>query len=378
MTYEALAAGQSQWLDLILPKLADKMAFARERAKGLAFIPYTTEGKSWQPGPIDGICWWTNGFWPGLMWQMYLQTGDAAYRAEAEHAEEMLDAAFADYDHLHHDVGFMWLLSAGANYRLTGADASRKRAQLAANLLAGRYNPNGFIRAWNTDRVGWAIIDCMMNLALLYWAADYVQDPRFRQIAMRHADTVLAHFVRPDGSVEHIVVFDPETGDVVEKLGGQGYAQGSSWSRGQAWALYGFVISYIHTGKADYLDAAKRIAHYVISCVGEDGIPDCDFRAPAEPVCKDACAGAIIASGLLELSRHVPDDQRRLYFDPAVRMLRALADKSADWTEDTPALLMNCTGAYHSKEVHIPMVYADYFFVEAVEKLRAPEQSLFW
>ncbi|MGN0970749.1 MAG: glycosyl hydrolase family 88, partial [Aristaeellaceae bacterium] len=141
-------------------RLTRKMPVSLRRAEGLSFIPYTTSGGAWQPGPFDGICWWTNGFWPAEMWQMYLHTGDAAYRAEAERAEEMLDAAFDEFDHLHHDVGFMWLISSGVNFRLTGNDLSRRRTLRAANMLAGRFNPAGFIRAWNDDKTGWAIIDC--------------------------------------------------------------------------------------------------------------------------------------------------------------------------------------------------------------------------
>ena len=143
--------------------LKKKMPFALEKARNLDFIPYTVREGAWVPGPFDGICWWTNGFWPAEMWAMYRMTGDTAYKEEAERAEAMLDEAFRDFDHLHHDVGFMWLISSGTNFRMTGNDISRKRTLLAANLLAGRFNPVGFIRAWNEDCTGWAIIDCMIT-----------------------------------------------------------------------------------------------------------------------------------------------------------------------------------------------------------------------
>ena len=160
-------------------------------------------------------------------------------------------------------MGFMFLPTAVADYKLTGNARSRKTALHAANLLAGRFNPaGGFIRAWNQsedkDTRGWAIIDSMLNISLLYWASEETKDPRFRKIAMMHADTTKAHFVRPDGSVKHIVEFDPETGEAVRSYGGQGYKEGSSWTRGQGWAVYGFVISYLHTGKQEYLDTAKE------------------------------------------------------------------------------------------------------------------------
>lgn len=371
-------AGESSWIDDVWVRLEKKMPYAVEKARPLQFMPYTTKDGEWRPGPFDRMCWWTNGFWPAEMWQMYLQTGDDLYKAEAERAEEMLDAAFDDFDNLHHDVGFMWHISAGVNFRLTGNDKSRKRALLAANLLAGRFNPAGFIRAWNMDRVGWAIVDCMMNLNLLYWASDFTGDPRFRKVAMAHADTTMEHFVRPDGSVNHIVQFDPETLEVLGTPGGQGYESGSSWSRGQAWALYGFALSYLHTGKQAYLDTAKRIAHYFIANVQGDWIPRCDFRQPAQPDKRDTCATGIAACALIEIAKAVSEHERELYLHAALKLLKAADAHCADWGLYDPAILQKCTGAYHSEhDGHITMNYGDYFFIEAMGKLRG-EKLLFW
>lgn len=240
MSEQMNITGVAQWLDEVVAKLKQKMPYAIEQAQKLEGIPYTTKGNEWLPGPCDGICWWTNGFWSGAMWQMYLLTSDERYADEARRGEDLLDAAFEDFHHLHHDAGFMWRLSAGAQYDLTGSQRSYDRAIQAATILAGRYNPLGFIRAWNIASPGLAIIDCMMNLSLLYWASEKSGDPRFRMIAMHHADTAMKHFVREDGSCNHVVVFDPETMEVKEVPAGQGYAPGSSWSRGQGWALYGF------------------------------------------------------------------------------------------------------------------------------------------
>lgn len=183
---------------------------------------------------------------------LYRDTGDEQYAEIARHTEKKLEKCFTDFYGLHHDVGFMYLLTSAANYKLTGSEDARRNALHAANLLAGRFNPAGrFIRAWNEtgdkDVRGWAIIDCMMNISLLYWATRESGDPRFHQIALMHADTTLKNFIRPDGSVRHIVEFDPETGAFVRDYGGQGYEQGSSWTRGQGWAVYGFANSYAHT-----------------------------------------------------------------------------------------------------------------------------------
>ena len=365
------------WLEETAKKLDDKMHFAVEKANAVDFIPYSTdENGEWRPTHIS---MWTNGFWPASMWQMYLATKDEIYRDAALRAETMLDEELRDFKDLHHDVGFMWLIHSGVHYALEKNQDSYDRTLFAANMLAARFNPAGFIRAWNgKGREGWAIIDCMMNLPLLYWASDMTNDPRYRLIAMRHADTAMKYFLRPDGSSNHIVIFDTETGEFIDNPAGQGYVSGSSWSRGQSWALYGFTLSYIATGKADYLAAAKRKAHYFIANCADDFIPRCDFRQPAEPNLKDNAAGAIAACGLLELARIVPEHEARSYYNAAVKMLMAMEAHCRDWSKNTPAIFQKCTVAYHDiPGRHSTMNYADYYFIEAINKLRG-QKLLFW
>ena len=367
------------WLDGMAHKLDAKMQFAVQKAREVSFIPYSTENGQWKE---TGIGWWTNGFWPAAMWQMYRATGKELYREEAIRAEKMLDEAQRDFKNLSHDAGFMWLIHSGVRYHLEQNPDSFDRTLFAAHMLASRFNPSGFIRAWNDNgkenRAGWAIVDCMMNLPLLYWASQVTGDPRFKLIAMAHADTTMRTFVRHDGSCNHIVIFDPVTGETLETIGGQGYENGSSWSRGQAWALYGFVLSFLHTGKQEYLDTAKRVAHYFISQITDDYIPRCDFRQPEEPEIKDNAAGNIAACGLLELCQIVPDSEAKSYYDAAVRILKAQEENCADWSEKSPAIFTKCTSAYHDLTGrHITMQYADYYFIEAIGKLRG-EQLLFW
>ena len=364
------------WLDEMSRKLSRKMAFGREKAREVSYMPYSTENGQWKETRIG---FWTNGFWPASMWQMYLMTGDEEFRKEALRAELMLDDALKDFKNLSHDVGFMWLIHSGVRYALEHNQDSYDRTLYAADMLACRYNVNGFLRAWNqVERAGWAIVDCMMNLPILYWASRQTTDPRYKLIAMTHADTTEKYFVRPDGSCNHIVIFDPETGEYKDNPGGQGFESGSSWSRGQSWALYGFVLSYIHTGKTAYLDAAKRVANYFISQVCDDWMPRCDFRQPPEPVIRDNAAGNIAASGLLELARNLPELEGRYYFDAAVRILKAQVADAANWEENDPAIFTKCTLMYHVPEGrHITMTYGDYFFIEAVNKLRG-EKLLFW
>lgn len=370
-----------EWVGEALEKVREKMQWVSEKNRDK--IPYTTgadgsyddrsdESRSW--GMDNGLNWWTNGFWGGIMWLLYQDTGEERYQEIARISERKLEKCFDQYYGLHHDVGFMYLPTAVADYRLTGNEEGRRIGMHAANLLAGRFNPVGkFIRAWNqnedNDTRGWAIIDCLLNLSLLYWASEESGDPRFRQIAMMHADTVLANFVRPDGSVCHIVEFDPESGRMVKSYGGQGYGDGSSWTRGQGWAVYGFANSYTHTGKKEYLEAARKVADYCIANLPESGIIPVDFRQPQEPAWEDSCAACVIACGLLEVARHVSDSEKEKYENAAVKILRAIAENRADWTENCDAIVQNCTGAYHSPEHHFTMVYADYYFIEGLYKL---------
>lgn len=364
------------WLDEVHEKLYRKMIYAVQKAREVPFIPYSSRDGKWLPNSID---WWTNGFWPAAMWQMFLATDDPLFREEALRTERMLDEALEHYDVLSHDVGFMWLIHSGVRYALENNEDSFARTMKAAQHLACRFNPNGFIRAWNGEgQEGWAIIDCMMNLPLLYWASEETGDPRFRLMAMRHADTAMRYFVRPDGSCNHIVVFDPETGEYLDNPGGQGFASGSCWSRGQAWALYGFTLSYLYTGKQEYLDTAKRAADYFIARVAGDFIPRCDFRQPPEPDVRDNAAGAIAAAGLLVLSGEVSGPEAEDYRDSALHLLRAMEARCINWELDDPALLTQCTSAYHDLQGrHITMVYADYYFIEAIQMLRG-QKMLFW
>lgn len=370
-----------QWLDSVVRKINDKMEWVSEKSKSK--IPYTTingihddyNNSNREYRMNDGLNWWTNGFWGGMMWLMYHETGNNKYAEIAKISEEKLDQCFTDYYGLHHDVGFMWLPTAVADYRITKNPESRKRGLHAANLLAGRFNPVGkFIRAWNNvgadDTRGWAIIDCMFNIPLLYWASEETEDPRFKQIAMMHADTVMEHFIRLDGSSEHIVEFDPFGGGVVKTYGGQGYENGSSWTRGQTWALYGFMMSYIHTGKVEYLNTAKRIAHYFIANIPESGIIPVDFRQPKEPEWEDSTAAAIAACGLIEITKHVGEYEKDLYLNAALKLLKALDENRSNWTQSNDCILENCTAAYHSKEHHFNIIYGDYYFMEAIFKLK--------
>ena len=391
-----ITADDKNWAGEIYQKLNVKIQAQCGRLGNT--IPYIPKnGKYHDIDTGEGIYWWTNGFWAGLLWQMYNASGNETFRKTAEEIEKRLDEALFGFEGLHHDVGFLWLHTAAANYRLTCAakaanaakasgavktanvnteagEQSRRRALHAANILAGRYNPAGkYIRAWNGDeRAGWIIIDTLMNLPLLYWASGETGDPRYLQIACFHADTAMNMLLRPDGSCNHIAVLSPENGQFLENPAGQGYASGSSWSRGQSWAVYGFALSFRHTNDEKYLTAAKNTAHYVISNFAHnDWLPVVDFRAPSSPVKFDSTAAMITACGLLEIAEHSGDYEKSLYSGCAVKILRACAEKFADWNIDTDGIIGGGTAAYHgnSTDTEVPIIYGDYFFTEAVLRL---------
>lgn len=361
------------WIESIYKKIITKMPYGAEVAKRQDIIPYHGVGEVWKGPPQDNAGWWTNGFWPALMWQLYHVTGDGCYADEARRVQAKLMQELYYFERLHHDVGFQFLLSLGTEYHLTGDLDARRNVLHAAGMLAGRFNPNGFIRAWNGEgREGWAIVDCLMNLPLLYWASRETGDPRYRQIAMQHADMSIQHFLRADGSCNHIVIFDANTGAFLDAPGGQGFAAGSSWSRGQAWALYGFALSYINTGEKRYLDAACLVSDYFIENIRQDGLTDCDFRQPVGEERIDNIAAACASCGLLELASIVPEDDANRYRSAAFRMLKALDAMCSDWTPETCGILQKCTASYHEDGMgrHINIIYGDYFFVEAILKLK--------
>jgi len=340
-------------------------------------VPYIAVDGRYADKMEDNIYWWCNGFWPGMLWLLYHDTKETPYMETARGVEERLDAALSGWEGLHHDVGFMWTLSSGLNLKLTGNPHSRIRALHAANLLAGRYNPRGrFIRSWNREYTGWVIIDCMMNLPLLYWASEELNDPRFKFIALEHAETAMKHLVRLDGSCNHIVVLNPDDGNLLDTPAGQGYASGSSWSRGQSWALYGFALTWLHTKDGRYGATAKRIAHYVISSLSYHGfVPPVDYRAPEEPVKIDSSAGMIAAAGLLCLADLTEGAEQKLYYDSAMRILTTLVPKFCDWDTGRDSIVQEGSAQYKDLpgQNGVPLIYADYFFMEAVHRLLHPE-----
>ncbi|MFF2482802.1 glycoside hydrolase family 88 protein [Paenibacillus sp. NPDC058071] len=366
----------------------DAAAIWERTLKKVSLMNAAIGGKSPHVAREDGkyddlrIDWWTSGFWPGILWIAYDMTGEERYKDAAWSWDERMEQHMLRPNSFDHDVGFQFLPTAVIKHRLTGDEDGERRGLFAANFLAGRFNLNGkFIRAWNSDMHGWSIIDTAMNLSLLYWASQRSGDPRFGQIATAHADTVLRHFIREDGSVRHIVCFDPNTGLFDEALGGQGYAPDSGWSRGTAWALYGMANTFRYTADRAYLRAAQRVAHYFLASLPEDSVPHWDFRSAeqleGEP--RDSSAGAIAASGLLELAELLPAKEGAVYRRAAERILQSLHDNYATWDDDgSEALLLHGTGHKPAgQNVDVSLIYGDYFFIEAIAKLNGWKHRIF-
>ena len=373
--YEELIAQNKEFIDSTWEKLDRKLRVVAPRNREI--IPYSTdETGKYKPTIPEG---WTNGFWSGLLWLMYAGTGEEVYKDVAIRGEELLNVVLEDFDNLHHDVGFMWHISSGARYRLTGDKKAKSINMYTAASLASRYNMGtGVIRAFiEPEREKKVIVDSMMNIQQLFWASEETKDPRFALIAMSHADTTMKNHIRADGSVNHVLDYDIHTGEFLGVANGQGAGfHESSWTRGQAWALYGYALTYLHTGKQEYLDTAKRVAHYFMACVSQTGyVPQYDFRQT--PDCKDidTSAGAIAACGLIELAKLVPEYEKVIYLRAAIEIMKALEKDYCDWSLETDAVLQGV--AEGPKRLNVTLIFGEYFFAEAIYKLKGFE-PLFW
>ncbi|MFA0087610.1 hypothetical protein [Vibrio sp. 10N.261.51.F12] len=330
---------------------------------------------------------WVVGFWPGLLWLLYEKENYSPFKDIAIERELTMDGPLDEFVDIHHDVGFMWQLTSIKHYELLGNEKSKTRALRAASHLASRFNINGrFLTAWNKNDVndadpkGLSIIDSMMNLPILYWAAEQLDAPRFKLIAMAHADTVLKEFIREDGSVRHMVEFDCFLGEVKQYHGGQGYNQDSAWSRGASWAVHGFALSYQYTKEERYLEAAMKTADFFIENLAEDSVPYWDFRAPIKTdTPRDTSAGACAASGLLLLSDLAPTaDLRERYLVAANDMLNSLYQNYGTYNDDSKqGVLVGGTFNYpKGLGIDCSLIYGDYYFVEGLYRLKNKLASL--
>jgi unsaturated chondroitin disaccharide hydrolase len=317
--------------------------------------------------------WWTSGFFPGSLWYLYEYSKDEKIK---EYAKMMTARVEKEKNNTGtHDLGFMLYCSFGNGQRLAGEESYNDIMLTGAKSLITRFHPNnGCIQSWNSRR-GWqcpVIIDNMMNLEFLMWAFRKSGDSIYYKICVSHSDTTIKNHFRPDYSSYHVVSYDTITGKVEKKQTAQGYADESAWARGQSWGLYGYTVMYRETKLERYLNQAVHIADFMINHpnMPADKIPYWDFNAPGIPNAKrDASAGSIMASALIELSGYVEPELGKKYMAVAETQLRSLASPAylAKAGQNGNFILMHSVGSIPGKsEVDVPLTYADYYFIEAL------------
>ena len=338
---------------------------------------YLASPRNIAPGASEWACRpvaednWTMGFWPGILWYAYEASGNAALEVPARGYTEALDFVTRQkaYDH---DLGFIVFPSFGNGYRLTGDPAYKEAVLRTAGYLAELFNPAvGTILSWPREVSNFGghntIMDNMLNLETLLWAAENGGDPSWKDIAVMHADTTMRYNFRPDGTSYHVAVYDPESGKHLYSCTHQGYSDDSMWARGQAWGIYGFTMVYRFTREPRFLEFAQKIADAYLKRLPEDMVPYWDFFDPAIPDApRDASAAAIVASGLLELSTYTDGKYR----PKAEAMLHSLYENYRA-PEGVDAFLLHSTGHHPAgSEIDYSIVYADYYFIEALLRLK--------
>ena len=360
-------------IDRAMTRAAEQLRRTATTLDPAAGYPRATKADgNWEQRPPNQ---WTSGFFAGTLWYMYQDTHVPEWRALAERWTSGLEANKRITTT--HDLGFMIFNSFGHGYLLTKDPHYHDVVTEAGRSLATRYNPVvGAIKSWDLENVtdgrrGWTypvIIDNLMNLELLFWAGSHGGDTAWSRIAERHALTSAKAHVRPDGSTAHIALFNPASGALVRTTTWQGYADTSAWARGQAWAIHGFSAAYGRAKRVELLRASQQAADWFIVHLPADGIPYWDFRHPDIPNTeRDASAAAIAASGLYDLARRSDARAAARYRATADRLLGALATSYLASPTPSGAILAHSTGGRPQHvEVDVGLVYADYYFVEAM------------
>ena len=326
---------------------------------------------------------WTNGFWTGELWLAYEYSGDRKFLETAmAHTKSFRSRAENRVETDTHDLGFLYSPSCVAAYKLTGDAEARKTALMAADMLLERFHEKGqFLQAWsalNEPGNYRLIIDCLLNLPLLYWASEETGDSNYKEKADAHIHTALKVLIRPDYSAYHTFFFDPETGEPERGVTHQGYSAESAWSRGQAWGIYGIALSYRYTRKAEYIDLFDHVAEYFLEHLPKNLIPYWDFiftDGSDEP--RDSSSAAIATCGMLEMAKYLDGEKQEFYINAAKRLMKALYDNCAvKDTKISDGQLLH--GVYGRKTPYNDCIdhgidecnlWGDYFYVEGLMRL---------
>ena len=335
---------------------------------------------------------WTNGFWTGEVWLAYEMTKDEAFKNTGlVHVDSYYDRIVNNIMCEHHDLGFLYSPSCVAAYKILGDEKAKEAAVKAADKLITRFQEKGgFIQAWGPlgakDNYR-LIIDCLLNLPLLYWASEVTNDNKYRDIALTHIKTALSVVIRDDYSTYHTYFFDPETGKPSHGVSHQGNRSESAWARGQAWVVYGLAISYSYTKDPAYLELFRHVTEYFIKHLPSDLIPYWDFDftdGSLEP--RDSSASAICACGMLEMAKYVDEKEARELVDNASRLVKALVDKvSIKDPKDGNGQILHgtyCrstpTNGCRQHGVDECTSWGDYYYFEALMRLKNPEWNMYW
>ncbi|EKJ91553.1 Unsaturated glucuronyl hydrolase [Bacteroides finegoldii] len=325
---------------------------------------------------------WCAGFWPGVLWYDYEYTKDKQVLEEAENFTHSLKflSHIPAYDH---DLGFLVFCSYGNGYRLTKNPAYKQVILDTADTLATLFNPIvGTILSWprEVEPRNWphnTIMDNMINLEMLFWAAKNGGNPYLYDIAVSHADKTMKSQFRTDYTSYHVAVYDTITGNLIKGVTHQGYADSTMWARGQAWAIYGYTVVYRETKDPKYLDFAQKVTDVYLDRLPEDKVPYWDFDDPSIPNApRDASAGAVVASALLELSTYLPNGTGKRYKDAAIEMLTSLSSDSYQSGESKPSFLLHSVGHWpNHSEIDASIIYADYYYIEALLRLKRLQEG---
>lgn len=334
---------------------------------------------------------WTSGFWTGQLWLAYELTGDEQYLKAAEiQVNSFLFRIENQIATNNHDMGFLYSLSCVAAYKLVGNEKGKKAALMAADNLMLRYQEKGeFLQAWgniNDNDNYRLIIDCLLNLPLLYWATEVTGDQSYSEVARKHIDTSLKVIIRDDYSTYHTYYFEKGTGKPLFGETRQGYSNDSAWARGQAWGVYGTALSYKYTKNKAYIDMFYKVTDYFINHLPEDLVPYWDFLfddTSKEP--KDSSAAAIAICGMLEMAKYLDEEKANYYTTVAKKILKSLIDYYAvSDSKISNGLLLH--GVYAKKSPYNPCkdrnvnecnVWGDYYFMEALIRL-SKDWNLYW
>ena len=350
--------------DIILSYAVKKV----DKSIKLKDFPHITENGKWVTTE-DG--YWTGGFWVGLLWHAYKVSGDEKYKSKAYKWAKKLESRKNDRTF---DLGFLFYPSFVLGYEITKDSSLRNIALEAANILSTLFHEKaGFVYheiKLNDRRAGRTIIDVMMNLPLLWWAYEETNDDKYYNVAYTHSKRTIEEFIREDYSTVHVIDFDLETGEIIRKITAQGYSDDSCWSRGQAWAIYGFTLAYKYTKDELFLKTAVNIAEYFIANLPEDYVPYWDFEDPEKKV-RDSSAGAIASSALLDLSALSGKEKFR---EVAINILNSLCDNYLSGEEKDGILAHGCFHKPENMGVDESLIWGDYYFIEAIMKYKGVER----